>query len=205
MIQVTISHYISPSEFWVQFKSDEQQLSFLTDQLKDLDSCCYVDNPIAGKMYAAKHPDYSTFFRVKISSDLAFGLVVAYFIDYGDYHQVSVADIRLLPHGLDAIQPLATKCCVNGCEDRVWSREEVDCFSCAIQDLENGSYSAEFGEYKVCFIFSDASRNTYLDFFLHYFYRTAFIWSNPFTRKLGVTLLTNFSLLFCLKPCIVRK
>jgi len=154
MSQVTISHYTSPSEFWVQLKSDQQQLSFLTDQLKDLGSCAFVDHPMSGKLYAAKHPDYSTYFRVEITSDVAFGLVDAHFIDYGDYKQVAVADIRLLPRGLDAIKPLASKCCLKDCEGRVWTRVEVDFFSRAIQDLENGSYSADLGECKVGSILS---------------------------------------------------
>ena len=152
MTEVTVSHYNSPSEFWIQLKDDAPLLSHITERFKtEMESSGQIRKPIVGILCATNHKDYkTTWFRAQIMSAEEHGFVDVSCIDYGfTQSQVRLEDLRILPYDLNEMKPLAVKCCLTASNHREWSQKEIEDFEQALQDMETTSYQVVFGEFKV--------------------------------------------------------
>ena len=131
-----VAYAVTPSQFWIQKKRDEEKLADIQDELFQLfdgpdgQSFRLAEPPVVGQLYAANHPLYSTWFRSRVTSLDPPKSVQVQFIDYGDTHTVPVEDIRRLADELKAIPPLAVRCCLNmEMADREWSEEACKTFN----------------------------------------------------------------------------
>jgi len=87
---VFVSYVKSASEFWIQFKANEQIINDLGEELAQHveKGANRVERPIVGQLYAMERPIFGGYFRARVSSCDG-KMVQATFVDYGDDHPVS--------------------------------------------------------------------------------------------------------------------
>ena len=143
---VIVSHIVSPSQFWIQRKSDQRLLTLIRKQLSNVNS--QVTEVVLGEMYVIKHPELGFMVRatVKLISRSA---IEVHLIDYGNNHSVSIEEIHSLPTGLLKIKPMAMKCSLESSDQNLqYSDNDIEHFK---QFISKGIIRAVLGEYKVNF------------------------------------------------------
>jgi len=136
---VYISYVDSPSDFWIQFKAEENVINKVLDdlpgKLKKPNLPIVVD-----QLYAVEHPTIGGKFRARIISVYG-NSAKAFFVDYGDVQPVPIESIFLMPEPLRLLPPLATRCRM---ERQKWLPEEKIKFRQVTSDLDN-VFRATFG------------------------------------------------------------
>ncbi len=140
--EIYISYSISPTEYWIQFKADEDLINEVDEALvQHMERTpLKVECPVVGQIYAMEHPILGGHYRGRVSS-LNGDTVVACFVDYGDFVPVSMEKIFLLPAGLELLHPLAARC---RSKRRYGSSESKKSFISITSDFE-AVFRASFG------------------------------------------------------------
>jgi hypothetical protein len=102
---VFVSYIKSPSEFWIQYKSDASQIEEMENRLLKAKSFSVLNAVVEGLLCAAEFTD-GQWYRAKVLQ-VTDGIKV-FFLDYGN-HSV-VTELRSLPEDLISVPPLAKRC-----------------------------------------------------------------------------------------------
>jgi hypothetical protein len=102
---VFVSYINSPSEFWIQYKSDTSLIEATESRLLEGESFSVLDEVVEGAFCAAKFVD-GQWYRAKVTQ--VTNEIEVFFLDYGN-HSFST-ELRSLPEDLLSVPPLA-KCC----------------------------------------------------------------------------------------------
>ena len=146
--EVYVAYALSPSEFFLQMKSDEQALKQIQDDLFNQfaqpdDPSWLVDAPVVGSTYAAFHPLYDTWYRA-IVKHVKGDMLCVQFIDYGDEADVVVANIRqLLPEHLKTVPTMAIEASIDLGQATVLWPEDI-CQQFASETFAK-PFTADFG------------------------------------------------------------
>lgn len=119
-LDVYVAYSVSPDNFWIQRKEDENKVTEIQDQLYqklggvETDAYRMQERPNLEQIYAVNHPMYHTWYRAQVEFlDGHSGMAEVQFIDYGDRHKVNLADFRHLPMNLKHIPPMAVESSLN--------------------------------------------------------------------------------------------
>eukprot|EP00117_Sycon_ciliatum_P033292 scpid9795/ scgid25654/ Tudor domain-containing protein 1 len=111
-VDVTVSHCVSPAEFYVQQAGDWSEM--LQNTMLDMQAAfskgsSSPDRLVVGGMYGALYSEDQQWYRVVVK-ELTFSDAVVQYIDYGNSENVQFSQIRQLPESFQCKPALATLC-----------------------------------------------------------------------------------------------
>lgn len=128
--QVVVSHFMSPSEFYVYRKGNAADLNDLTSQFT-----IYVTvrenvptNIEIGNIYLVKYKMDNNWYRARVTAAVDDEQFEVFYIDYGNKENTTAENMRSIPERFLKIPPLALRCSLFGCVPvgGTWSMEAIN-------------------------------------------------------------------------------
>ncbi|KAL4236389.1 Tudor domain [Mactra antiquata] len=153
MYEVYISYVESAKKFWIQLKSEENELNSLMTDIaacfaEDLPSTGDIVNPVNGQVCAACFSDDGAFYR-GIVQNVKNGKCTVFFVDYGNHEEKSTSELFTLPQALCNLPRQAIQCAYKSdssiVEDKLHELSELESPSSAkiISGSANSGYVIE--------------------------------------------------------------
>ena len=154
-VEVYVAFAEGPDQFWLQKKSDEVDIGHLATELAQL-----YDSPnsasvapsfrptVGSQLYAARYSD--NWYRVQLMLIKDSAIAEAYFVDYGDSHEVPLVNLRPLPNKWLSASPFAARCRLQvPNKPNQWSQGIVEFFkrSCNPNIIFKAVFSVKEGDF----------------------------------------------------------
>ena len=136
--EVCITTAESPSDFYLQLMSAEDELAQLADELTEEYDClsagdCHMPSVDVGGLCCARYSADSAWYRAVVTEMVSASQVRVLFVDYGNTDVVSTsADVKLLRHKFCTKPPFVYRCALAGVSQRAaddWTNDEKTRFA----------------------------------------------------------------------------
>ena len=133
--QVYVSHVVSPSQFFCQYVSHEEQLTAMMEQVAQYCSNTNTNllrSPAIGLPCLAKFSEDVQFYRAEIQQ-IGESTCNVVFVDYGNSDNVLFDDLKEITTNLLQLPALCIQCSLTGTQCRKWDKSSTDEFSKLVQ------------------------------------------------------------------------
>ncbi|XP_013386809.1 uncharacterized protein LOC106156225 isoform X2 [Lingula anatina] len=130
--EVFVSFVSSPSQFWIQFKEQQDQLDHLMEQLSEQysDDTPAVASQSTGMPCVAKFEEDQAWYRAVIL-ELKDDQALIQYVDYGNQVHVPLTEVKPMKSELMSLPSQAVECLLTGVrsEGTTWTPEAIDTFT----------------------------------------------------------------------------
>ncbi|XP_066524803.1 tudor domain-containing 6 [Hoplias malabaricus] len=129
--EVYVSHCSSPSNFFVQLVSEENDICCLVDKLNSSQLFEEVDfNQLqSGHLVKAEYALDGAWYRAVVKDKLEDCTIQVEFIDYGNEAKLSVSKVKQLDLEFLKFPRYSIHCCLTGVDGVEWTQEQIDTFA----------------------------------------------------------------------------
>ena len=139
----SVSLIDSPSSFWIQLPSAEDNLAILNDKM----AVCYTSDRVdhlasvstVGSICCAKYSEDESWYRGVVKSISSKGVEVC-FVDYGNSEVITPSDVKVLESKFQALPVQAIECKLYNCfplpDSETWSDNAIGVFSHLVLDKD---------------------------------------------------------------------
>ena len=141
--EVCVSHIESPSSFWIQMPTADNDLAAFNEKLgayytSDTANCLRSVSSI-GSICCAKYSEDDSWYRGVIKSVSSGGIEVC-FVDYGNSEVITPSDVKVLVSEFQALPVQAVECKLHNClplpDTETWSDNAIGVFSHLVLDKD---------------------------------------------------------------------
>ena len=141
--EASVAHLDSPSSFWIQLPSADDELAAFNDKL----AAVYTSNRVGsmpsvslvGSICCAKYSEDDSWYRGIVKSKSDKGVEVC-FVDYGNSELIQLSDVKALEREFQALPVQAIECKLHNCfplpESEPWSDTAIGVFSHLVLDKD---------------------------------------------------------------------
>lgn len=148
--EVYVSHFNSPSSFFVQLKKDENDVNGLVEKLNESQS--FYDTPVEfsdlqiGDLVKAEYPDDCSWYRAVVRSKFEDKTVSVEFIDFGNEATISYLKICCLDEQLTECPRFSIPCILAGVANKLerWNKEAISMFQNATRENPEKTFACTF-------------------------------------------------------------